>query len=122
MRFYGLCVAVAAFSLASGSHVAAAIAADPPKATDLIFEHKHLAKLDQGTEVDYKFNRTVSNPQLLGQPFDDKITMKITGVDQSGGKDIDLQIYTGDRARALQKLPGLNINPVFTVYFSQGVS
>ena len=40
----------------------------------------------------------------------------------TGEKDVDLQIYTGERARDLQKLPGLTINPVFIVYFDQAVS
>jgi len=100
----------------------AAAADDPPTANSMIFESKHLANVPQGTEVDYNFNRTASNPKLLGQTFSDKITLKVVGAKPTGEKDVDLQIYTGDRARDLQKLPGLTINPVFIVYFDQAVA
>jgi len=93
-----------------------------PKAVDLIFEHKHLSNVEQGKEVDYNFNRTATDPKLLGQPFSDKITLKVVAAKPTGEKDVDLQIYTGPRARDLQKLPGLTINPVFIVYFDQAVS
>jgi hypothetical protein len=122
MRFYGLGGAVLAVALALGSQVVAAVAADEPKATDLIFEHKHLAKVEAGKQIDYKFNRTVTDPQILGQPFSDDITLKVVADKENGQKDLDLQIYTGDRARDLQKLEKFTINPVFAVYFSQAVS
>lgn len=122
MRFYGLGGTVLALSLALGTHVVAAVAADEPKATDLIFEHKHLAKVEAGKVIDYKFNRTVTDPQILGQAFSDDITLKVVAEKEEGKKDLDLQIYTGDRARDLQKLEKFTINPVFAVYFSQAVS
>ena len=122
MRFYSLCGAAMALSLAMGSHVVAAVAADQPTATNMIFEHKHLSNTEQGNEVDYKFNRTVSDPKLLGQPFSDVVTLKVVSAKPTGERDVDLQIYTGERARDLKKLPGLTINPVFNVYFAQGVS
>lgn len=87
-----------------------------------VFDHKHLANVDVGKELVYKFKRTVSNAELLGQPFTDDITLKVTGVKPDGGKDVDLQIYTGDRARDLQQMPGRLHNPVFLVYFNQAVN
>src|ERR1700704_1896300 len=121
MRPNSIVIAALALTVAAWSG-AAAIANDPPKATDIIFEHKHLSNVDPGKEVDYKFNRTVSNPEMLGQPFSDSITLKVTGMKPTGEKDVDLQIYTGERARDLQKLPDLTINPVFLVYFNQAVN
>jgi hypothetical protein len=88
----------------------------------MIFDHKHLSNVEQGKQIGYKFNRTVSNAQLLGQPFTDDITLKVVGAKPTGERDVDLQIYTGERARDLQKLPGLTINPVFLVYFNQAVN
>ncbi len=122
MHSNSIVIAALALTVAACTGAAAAIAADPPKATDIIFEQKHLANIDPGKEVDYKFNRTVSNPDMLGQPFSDSITLKVTGMKPTGEKDVDLQIYTGDRARDLQKLPDLTINPVFLVYFNQAVN
>jgi hypothetical protein len=122
MRLSAVCAAQLALFLAISSGVAAAVAGDQPNAVDMIFEHKHLSNVEQGKEIGYRFNRTVSNPELLGQPFSDDIKMKVVAAKPTGEKDVDLQIYTGERARDLQKLPGLTINPVFLVYFNQAVN
>lgn len=122
MRFHSLGGIVLAAALAAGSQVVAAVAADEPKATDLIFEQKHLANVEPGKTIDYKFNRAVTDPQILGQAFSDDITLKVVADKEDGKKDIDLQIYTGDRARDLQKLEKFSINPVFAVFFSQAVA
>jgi hypothetical protein len=111
-----------ALSLAMGSHVVAAVAADQPTAFNMIFEHKHLSNTEAGQEIKYKFNRTVSDVTVLGQPFSDQVTIKVVAANPAGERDVDLQIYAGERARDLKKLPGLTINPVFNVYFAQGVS
>jgi hypothetical protein len=91
-------------------------------ALNMIFDHKHLSNVEQGKQIAYRFNRTVSDAKILGQPFSDDITLKVVGAKPTGEKDVDLQIYTGERARDLQKLPGLTINPVFLVYFNQAVN
>jgi len=111
-----------ALMVALWSGLATAAAGDPPTAVNMIFEHNHLSNVEQGKEVDYKFNRTATDPKLLGQPFSDTITLKVVGAKPTGEKDVDLQIYSGERARELQKLPGLTINPVFIVYFDQAAS
>ncbi len=111
-----------ALAVALWSGLAAAAAGDQPKPVDLIFEHKHLSNVEQGKEIDYRFQRNVSDPGLLGQPFSDDITLKVVAAKPDGGKDVDLQIYTGERARDLQKLPNMTVNPVFQVYFRQAVS
>ncbi len=51
MRFFAWGGAVLALALASGVLSVSAVAADAPKATDLIFETKHLAKLEKGTLI-----------------------------------------------------------------------
>jgi hypothetical protein len=130
MRFYGLSGVLVAVAFVLGSQAvsaadapkAAEAATDQPKATDLIFERKHIAKLEPGKQIDYKFKRTASDEKILGQSFGDDITLKITGDKPDGNKDLALQIYTGDRARDLQKLEKFSINPVFAVYFSQAVA
>jgi hypothetical protein len=98
MRFYGLGGVVVALALVFGSHVVNAQAADQPKpaeaattepkATDLIFEHKHLAKVEAGKQIDYKFNRTVSDEKMLGQGFSDDITLKVTADKPDNNKDL----------------------------------
>lgn len=122
MRLLAVCGAGLALMAATWSSVAAATAGDKPNAVKMIFEHKHLANVEQGKEIDYRFRRTVSDPKLLGQEFSDDIKLKVVGTKPTGEKDVNLQIYTGDRARDLQKLGNLKINPVFQVYFSQAVN
>ena len=130
MRFYGLSGILIAVALVLGSQAVSAAdapkAPDPatgqPKATDLIFERKHIAKVEPGKQIDYKFKRTASDEKILGQSFSDDITLKVTGEKPDGNKDLTLQIYTGDRARDPQKLEKFSINPVFAVFFSQAVA
>ena len=123
MRLFGVC-AVVALSLAVSTAIAVANAADPaapaapppatsnqPTAMNVIFDRKHMSNVDQGTSLGYHFDRTPSDPKLLGEKFSDEITMKVTGIRPTGEKDVDLQIYTGDHARELQKIPSVTINP-----------
>jgi hypothetical protein len=117
-----VCGALSALLVAPWSSVAVAAAGDQPDVVNIIFNHKHLSNVEAGHKIDYRFNRTVSDPQLLGQPFSDDITLKVVTAKPTGEKDVDLQIYTGDRARDLQKLGSISINPVFQVYFSQAVN
>lgn len=134
MRLFGVC-AVVALSLAVLTAIAVANAADPaapavpppatsnqPTAINVIFDHKHLSNVDQGTSLGYHFDRTPSDPKLLGEKFSDEITMKVTGIRPTGEKDVDLQIYTGERARELQNIPSVTINPMFIVYFDMSVN
>jgi hypothetical protein len=133
MRFYRLGGLVLVAALAVGLHALSANAADDPKpadtaaagqpkATDLIFEHKHLANLEDGKTIVYKFNRTVTDPKILGVGFSDDVTLKVLADKGGGNKDLELRIYTGDRARDPQKLEKFSINPVFAVFFAQAVN
>ena len=77
MRFYGLGGVIVAVALVFGSHAVSAAdepkpadaAAGQPKATDLIFERKHLSNVETGKQIDYKFKRTSSDEKCLGQGF-----------------------------------------------------
>lgn len=131
MRLSTVWGAPLALVVAFGSSMAAAAAADDKAGADkgnkpdpvyMIFKQKHLENVDPGKEIVYKFNRSVSNPELLGQPFSDDITLKVKAAKPDGGRDVDLQIYTGDRARDLQQMPDRLHNPLFLVYFNQAVN
>ncbi len=130
MRFYGLGGVIVAVALVIGSHAVSAAdepkpadaATGQPKATDLIFERKHLSNVETGGGLTYKFKRTSSDEKSLGIGFADDITLKVTGDKPDNNKDLLLQIYTGDRARDPQKLEKFSINPVFAVFFSQAVN
>lgn len=121
MRFLtGVC-ALLALPFAVWLGAASAATADEPTAVKMIFESKHLSNVKQGDKVEYKFNRSVTDPKLLGLPFTDEITLEVVGSRPTGEKDINLQIYTGERARDLQKIGGMYINPVFILYLDQAV-
>lgn len=131
MRFFGMRAVSLALMIAFGSGVAFAADDDkaaseekkpPSEATKIVFDHKHLSNVDPGNELVYHFKRSVSNAELLGEPFTDDITLKIIGVKDDGGRDVDLQIYTGDRARDVQRMPDRQSNPVLLVYFNQAVN
>lgn len=133
MQFYRLGGAVLAVALVVGFQAVSVKAADEPKAaeaaasgqpkaTDLIFERKHLSNVGTGQTLTYNFERAPSDPKILGIGFKDIITMKVAAEKDGGQKDIDLQIYTGERARDLQKLEKFTINPVFAVFFAQAVN
>lgn len=122
MRLLAVWGGLVALLVAPVFGVTAIAADDKPSAVDMIFENKHLSNVKAGEQLDYKFKRTVSDPKMLGAPFSDDITLKVVAASPNGGKDVDLQIYTGDRARDLQKMPNRQHNPVFLVYFNQAVS
>ncbi len=103
------------------SPVAAADAGEVKKATQLIFEAQHLDKVNKGDELVYDFASKPSDEALSGSAFTDKITVKIMDV-VNGKRAVDMQIYTGDRARELQKMPELTINPIFVVSMQQAMA
>ena len=96
-------------------------AADALKASPIIFDSAHMKNTHDGDEIVYDFSRSPSDDKQLGLGFKDKITLKV-GDQKDGKKALDLQIYTGDRARDLQKMTDMSINPMFIVTMQQAVS
>lgn len=99
----------------------AADAADVKKASQIIFESQHLDKTNKGDELVYDFSSKPSDETLGGQGFKDKISVKIIDI-VNGKHSVEMQIYTGDRARELQKMPELTINPIFVVSMQQAMA
>ena len=103
------------------SPVAAADAGDVKKATQLIFEAQHLDKTNKGDELVYDFSSKPSDEKVAGAGFKDSISVKIMDV-VNGKRAVEMQIYTGERARELQKMPELTINPIFVVSMQQAMA
>lgn len=97
-----------------------AVAAEP-SANDLLFESKHLALAVKGTELVYRFQRTVSDAKVLGEPFSDDIKVAITGADAEGQKDLAVYMFTGDRAREVQNDTKRTGNPVIIIYLDRAM-
>lgn len=103
------------------SPVSAADAGDVKKATQLIFEAQHLDKTNKGDELVYDFSSKPSDEKVAGAGFKDSISVKIMDV-VNGKRAVEMQIYTGERARELQKMPELTINPIFVVSMQQAMA
>ena len=101
--------------------VSAADAAGVKKATQIIFETQHLEKTNKGDELVYDFSSKPSDEKIAAAGFRDAISVKIMDV-VNGKRAVEMQIYTGDRARELQKMPELTINPIFVVSMQQAMA
>jgi hypothetical protein len=112
-------VAVAVFA-ASTTGAGAEIA--KPSPVDVLFDRKHLTNVNAGTDLVYRFDRTVSQADLLGQPFSDDIKVEIKKVEPNGTRTVVVKVFTGERARDPQPIDELTGNPVLVVYLDRAVS
>ncbi|MGL4397179.1 MAG: hypothetical protein ACRCS9_11615 [Hyphomicrobium sp.] len=110
-----------AVTMAVGTAPVGAADAEVPKATPLIFERQHLNNTNAGDEIIYKFERKSSNEATAGASFNDTINLKIAEV-KDGKRNVELRIYTAERAREVQKITELSINPMFVVTMQQAVA
>ena len=93
-----------------------------PSSVDILFERKHLANVDAGADLDYRFQRTVSHPEILGQPFSDDIHVQVKKVGTDGTRDVVIKVFSGERAREPQPIEGLTGNPILVVFLDRAVS
>jgi hypothetical protein len=121
---------VGAVMAAGVSHVAmiglgagpAAAQLAKPSSVDILFERKHLSNAPAGTDLVYKFQRTVSATEVLGQPFSDEIKIEIKKAAPDGSRDLFVKVYTGERARDPQFFDGLTSNPILIVFLDRAIS
>ncbi|MGD9785250.1 MAG: hypothetical protein AB7E80_10570 [Hyphomicrobiaceae bacterium] len=116
-----LCLAVAAALVVMLSPMGSGPAAATATATSVLFDAKHLASLGKGDRLAYRFQRTVSNPQLLGEPYSDDITVDILAADADQTKQVAVQVFTGERARREQRIAGMTGNPLLVVFLDRAV-
>ena len=105
-------------SLALALALNASAAADTtPKATDILFEAKHITGIAPGTELHYKFVRKPSNEQVLSPGFTDDITVKVeSDAATAGKKNVLVQMFTGERAKDANRITDMDGNPMLVVY------
>lgn len=118
MMMFVVAMCAAPFAMSGSAHAAG----DLPKALDVLFQRPHLSNMEQGSETVYHFERIPSDPKVLGAGFKDDITLKIDEVQPSGKRNIELQIYSGERARNLQKITDMTGNPMLIVYLDSAVA
>jgi hypothetical protein len=91
-------------------------------AADILFAHPHLSGVPLGSELTYRLERSPSDTKRLGEPFGDDIKLVVKSVAASGTRDIDLQIFTGERARDIHSITELTGNPVLVIFLDRAVS
>jgi hypothetical protein len=94
--------------------------AQPPTPVELLFEGQHLSQLAPGAQLTYRFDRVVSDSSLLGESFSDEIKLVVTNVTPTGA-EVALSIFSGERARAIQRLPNMIGNPVLIVFLDRAL-
>ena len=112
-------IAAAAFALGATGAAAEIV---KPTPVDILFERKHLTNVEAGNDLVYRFQRTVTQPDLLGQPFADDIKVEIKKVAASGTRDVIVRVFTGERARDPQPIEDLTGNPILVVFLDRAIA
>ena len=97
-------------------------AAETSKSAEVIFDPPHLLMMQKGSEVTYKFERKVSDDKLAGPGYTDEIRVGVFKVAADGKRDVSLQVFTGDRARAPWSETGMTGNPLLLWYLDNCVN
>jgi len=109
-------------ALLSVTACAAAGETGKQSAADILFERKHLSNVEAGADLGYRFQRMVSQPELLGQPFSDDIHVQIKKSTSDGLRDVVIKVFSGDRAREPQPIEGVSGNPILVVFLDRSVA
>ena len=94
----------------------------PASISAALFEKKHIDGLAPGTKLTYKFERTPSEPKMLGPGFKDDIDLTIKEVTADNKRTVDIRVFTGERSRAVRTINGMTGNPVLVFYLDRAVA
>ncbi len=94
---------------------------DVPSATDIMFERPHLKGMAKGSEATYRFQRIVSDPNVLGLAFEDDVNLKIEDVADDGTSTANLVVFTGERSRGDNSNAGMTGNPLLVFFLDRAV-
>lgn len=89
---------------------------------DILFVRPHLSSVSSGTELTYRLERSPSDTKRLGEPFGDDIKLVVRSVAANGSRNVDLQVFTGERARERMSITDLTGNPVLVIFLDRVVS
>ena len=109
----------AVLALVIGANSPAWSADNMPSVSDLLFLRKDFSDLGAGSKLTYRFQRTVSESKLLGEPFSDDISVSVNKVEDDDKREVELKIFTGARARPVQELPHRDGNPIIVVFLER---
>src|SRR5699024_2400816 len=89
---------------------------------DLLFSRPHLSPLPAGAELVYRLERDPSDQSRLGEPMADDIKLLIRSVAPDGGRDVDIELFTGARGRTVNGITGLSGNPLLVIFLDRAVA
>lgn len=101
---------------------ASAAHADDQKPVDLLFEGNHLKLTKPGSELTYRFQKSVSHEKVLGQAFADDLKLDITGVKDGDKRDFEFKVFSGEHAREPFKDHDRIGNPLLLWYLDRSVN
>lgn len=107
-------------ALIFGGMASVSAAADKsPSVVDLLFNKEHIKTLAVGNALNYKFVREVSEVKAAYTGFDDEIKIELVDETPEKAKNLELKVFTGDRARPVFKSPGMTVNLILTWYLDR---
>ncbi|MBU2580984.1 MAG: hypothetical protein KJ622_04615 [Alphaproteobacteria bacterium] len=98
------------------------LAAESPTIQSELFDRKHIDDLSAGTKLVYDFERSPSEPKLLGPGMKSVIEVNVDKLNDDGTRDLTVQIFRGEYEREPRNMGGLTINPVMVFYLDRAVS
>lgn len=97
------------------------VAAEPQKPVEILFDGNHLKLTKEGSEVTYRFQRSVSHEKVLGAAFSDDLKLNVTAV-KDDKRDFQFQVFTGERAREPFADHDRSGNPLLLWYLDRSVN
>lgn len=100
---------------------AGAVNAQPQKPVQMLFEGNHLKLTKQGSQLNYRFQRSVSHENILGAAFSDDLKIDVTAV-KDDKRDFTFQVFSGERARDPFSDHDRTGNPLLLWYLDRSVN
>jgi hypothetical protein len=117
---------VFAFAFSCAMAVWLAVIPSPASAqdgpADILFARPHLSGVTAGSELIYRLERSPSDVKRLGEPFGDDIKLVVRSAAANGARDIDLRMFTGERAREPMSFTDLTGNPLLVIFLDRAVN
>jgi hypothetical protein len=100
---------------------AASASGEPQKPVDALFDGNHLKLTKQGSQLNYRFQRSVSHEKVLGAAFSDDLKIDVTAV-KDDKRDFEFRVFSGERARDPFVDHDRSGNPLLLWYLDRSVN
>lgn len=113
---------VLAILLTASASAGSSAATSLPAPTAVLFDARHLDNVGKGDALKYRFQRTVSQPKIQGEPFSDDIEIDVLEAVAGGPREVAVKVFTGERGRPVQRINGMTGNPLLVVFLDRAVN